>query len=160
MVFPGSCQVDPGYVIFQPAMDATRMHIGDVMTREVVTVRADQTLREILGLSQRHRIRNFPVVEGDKVVGIVTDRDVKRATPSLLSGAAQEEYDRVLGGTTAAQVMTRNPYTVTPSMGLKDAVKVLIDRKYGALPVVEAEKLVGIVSAIDLLRAFHRFLEE
>ncbi len=136
------------------------MNIGDVMTKEVVTVRADQTLREVLGLSQRHRIRNIPVVEGDKVVGIVTDRDVKRATPSLLSGVVQEDYDRVLTGTTVAQVMTRNPYTVTPSMDLKDAVKVLIDRKYGALPVVESGKLVGIVSAIDLLRAFHRILEQ
>lgn len=136
------------------------MHVGDVMTREVVTVRADQTLRGILGLIQRHRIRNIPVVDGDKVVGIVTDRDIKRATPSLLSGVVQEDYDKVLNGTTAAQVMTRNPYTVTPSMGLKDAVKVLIDRKYGALPVVEAGKLVGIVSAIDLLRAFHQFLED
>jgi acetoin utilization protein AcuB len=100
------------------------------------------------------------VVESGKVVGIVTDRDIKRATPSLLSGVDQEEYDRILTTTAVSQVMTRSPFTVTPSMRLKDAVKILIDRKFGALPVVESGKLVGIVSAIDLLRAFHDQLED
>ncbi|HET9481781.1 MAG TPA: CBS domain-containing protein, partial [Candidatus Polarisedimenticolia bacterium] len=62
--------------------------------------------------------------------------------------------------TPVGQVMTRNPYTVTPSTTIKDAVKVIIDHKFGALPVVEGDALVGIITEIDLLRAFYELLEE
>ena len=130
------------------------------MTRKVVTLTEDQTLREAIAVMQRNRIRHLPVVTGGRIVGIVTDRDVKRATPSLLSGVDQDQFDRVLSSTRVSQVMTRNPYTITPSMSLKDAVKIVIDRKFGALPVVEGDKLVGILTATDLLRAFHEKLDE
>lgn len=136
------------------------MTVEDRMTRKVLTLRPEQTLREALSLQQRHRIRHVPVVEGERVVGILTDRDIKRATPSLLSGVDQHQYDRVLNETPVSHVMTRNPFTVTPSTPLKDALKVLIDRKFGALPVTEGERLVGIITDIDLLRAFHEMLED
>ena len=136
------------------------MTVEQIMTRKVVTLRAQQTLREAIGLLQKHRIRHIPVVEGEDVVGIVTDLDIRRATPSLLSGVDQGQYDKVLNETQVSHVMTRNPFTVTPSTALKDAVKILMDRKFGALPVVEANRLVGIITDIDLLRAFHGMLEE
>ena len=136
------------------------MTVEEVMTRTVVAMEEEQTLREAIELLQRHRIRQVPVVRGEKVVGIITDRDVKRATPSLLSGVVQEEFYRVLNETTVSQVMTRNPFTVTPSMQLKDAVKIMVDRKFGALPVVQSDRLVGIISEIDMLRAFHETLQE
>ena len=125
-----------------------------------MTLTEGQSLREAIVLMQRHHIRHIPVVEGERVIGLVTDRDVKRATPSLLSGVDQEQFDEVLSRTRIAQVMTRDPFTVTPSTSLKDAVKVVIQRKFGALPVVEGEKLVGIITATDLLRAFYEMLEE
>jgi len=136
------------------------MIVEECMTRKVVTLTEDQTLREAIAVMQRNRIRHLPVVTGGRIVGIVTDRDVKRATPSLLSGVDQDQFDRVLSSTRVSQVMTRNPYTITPSMSLKDAVKIVIDRKFGALPVVEGDKLVGILTATDLLRAFHEKLDE
>jgi len=134
--------------------------VEQVMTRNVETLQAEQSLREAIALLQRHHIRHAPVVTGDAVVGILTDRDIKRATPSLLTGIDQAEYDKVLNGTQVAQVMTRNPFTVTPSMPLKDALKILIDRKFGAMPVVESNRLVGIITDIDMLRAFHEMLDE
>ena len=134
--------------------------VEDLMTRRVVTVTEAASLREALALLQRHRIRHIPVVEGEMIVGILTDRDVKRATPSLLSGVSQEDYDRVLAQTHVSQVMTRNPFSVTPSTSLKDATKLLADRKYGALPVVEGDRLVGILTNTDLLRAFYESLED
>src|SRR5437867_11408526 len=101
------------------------MTVEQRMTRKVVTLAGDQTLREAIAVMQRHRIRHLPVLQGDRIVGIVTDRDVKRATPSLLSGVDQQQFDKVLSTTRIAQVMTRNPFTVTPSTPLKDAVKVV-----------------------------------
>jgi CBS domain-containing protein len=130
------------------------------MTRTVVTLSETDSLREAIASMQRHRIRHLPIVAGDRVVGIVTDRDVKRATPSLLSGVSQAEFDRVLNQTQVGHVMTRNPYTVTPSTPLRDAVKLLLDRRFSALPVVEAGALMGILSVTDLLQAFHEMLEE
>jgi CBS domain-containing protein len=116
------------------------------MTRPVITLAEGQSLREAIAVMQRHRIRHLPVVAEDRLVGILTDRDVKRATPSLLSGVSQEEFDRVLKETPVGHVMTRNPFTVTPSTPLRDAVKVLVDRRFSALPVVESGRRVGIVS--------------
>ena len=130
------------------------------MTRRVVTVTENASLREALALLQRHRIRHIPVVEGEMIVGMVTDSDLKRATPSLLSGVSQEDYDRVLTQAHVSQVMTRNPFSVTPSTSLKDATKLMADRKYGALPVVEGDRLVGILTNTDLLRAFYESLED
>ena len=134
--------------------------VEERMTRQVVTLTENASLREALALLQRHRIRHIPVVEDERIVGILTDRDVKRATPSLLSGVSQEDYDRVLAQTHVSQVMTRNPFSVTPSTSLKDATKLLAERKYGALPVVEGDRLVGILTNTDLLRAFYESLED
>lgn len=136
------------------------MTVEQRMTRNVVTLAPDQTLRDAIALMQRHRIRHFPVIEGRRIVGILTDRDVKRATPSLLSGVDQQQFDKVLSSTRIGQVMTRNPFTITPSTPLRDAIKVVMDRKFGALPVVESDNLVGIITSTDLLRAFYEMLDE
>jgi CBS domain-containing protein len=136
------------------------MTVADRMTRDVLTLNEDEALRDAIALMQRNRIRHVPVIGDDRIVGILTDRDLKRATPSLLSGIDQKQYDKVLSETRVGQVMTRNPYTVTPSMPLRDAAKVLVDRKFGALPVVENGRLVGIITGIDMLRAFYEMLED
>jgi len=133
--------------------------ISEIMTRELVTLSPEQSLREAVELLLAHRIRHLPVVEeGSRLVGIVTDRDVKRATPSLLSGVGREEYERVLEETRVAQFMTREPMVISPGTPVKTVVKILVDTKVGALPVVNAGHLVGIVTEIDLLRVLNDLL--
>lgn len=134
------------------------MRVEDVMTREVVTLGPDDMLRDAVNVVQRNRIRHIPIVEGRRLIGIVTDRDIKRATPSLHGGASQDDFNRTLDDLALSHVMTRDPLTVRPSADVKDAVALLIDRKYGALPVVDGDELVGIVSDIDLLRVLHTML--
>ena len=136
------------------------MVIEDVMTRSVVALTPEQTLRDALDLFRSKKIRHLPVVQDSRLIGIVTDRDVKRATPSLLSGADSNDYDRVLDNTKVAQIMTRDPMTVTPDTPLKAAVKIFIERKVGALPVVADSALVGIVTQIDLLRVLYAKLTD
>jgi len=127
--------------------------IGDIMSREVVTLSPAQSLREAVELLLARRIRHLPVVDDEKrLVGIVTDRDVKRATPSLLSGVDRDEYERVLDETKVAQFMTREPMVITPETPLRTVVQKIIDTKIGAFPVVNNGHLVGIVTEIDLLR--------
>ena len=136
------------------------MLVKDAMSNSVVTLTTEESLRDVLNLLRSHRIRHLPVVEGAKVVGIVTDRDVKRATPSVLSGVERDQYDRVLVETKVAQFMTREPMTVTPTTRLKAAVKIFIDRKVGALPVVDDGRLVGILTEIDVMRVAHDLLPD
>ena len=134
------------------------MNVSEIMTREVITLRPESNLREAIAVIQKFRIRHIPVVESGKLVGIVTDRDIKRATPSLHGGVSQDDYERVLNETRLFQVMTRDPLAVTPDAPVKQVAKLLVEKKYGALPVVSDGALVGIVSDIDLLRVLHDML--
>jgi acetoin utilization protein AcuB len=127
------------------------MLVEDVMSRALVTIDPEETLRAAFDLLLKNRIRHLPVVDGSGLVGIVTDRDVKRATPSVLSGIDRGEYDHVLETTKVAQFMTRDPVTVTPKTGLKAAVEIFLKRRVGALPVVDDGRLVGILSDTDIM---------
>jgi CBS domain-containing protein len=136
------------------------MNVADRMIRQVITLSEHNTLRDALIAFQKHRIRHVPIVSGDRLVGMLTDRDLKRATPSPFSGADRETFEKIVDTTLVGQIMTRNPFTVTPSTPLRDAVKVLHDRKFGALPVVEGDRLVGILSATDMLKDLYDRLQD
>src|SRR5262245_11490680 len=128
------------------------MTVADVMARDVVTLTQEHTLRDAIELLQRSRIRHLPVVDGLGLLGIVTDRDVKRATPSILSGVGEAEYLKAIGAITVAQIMTRDPITVSGRSSLKAAVGILLSQRVGALPVVDDGNLVGILTHRDVLR--------
>jgi acetoin utilization protein AcuB len=134
------------------------MLVKDVMTRDVATLTPEQTLRDAINLLRSRRIRHLPVVEGQKLVGIVTDRDVKRAAPSVLTGVGNEAFDNSLLTIKVAQVMTREPITVLDRASLKSAVEIFINTKVGALPVVDDGRLVGILADSDILRVAYNLL--
>lgn len=136
------------------------MLVEDVMTRDVQTLTPEQTLRDAINLLRSKRIRHLPVVEGQQLVGIVTDRDVKRATPSVLTGVGNDEYDNSLLTIKVAQLMTREPITVPGRSSLKSAVEIFINTRVGALPVVDDGRLVGILTDVDVLRVAYDLLPE
>jgi len=136
------------------------MVVEDVMTRDVVTLAPEQTLRDAINLLRSKRIRHLPVVDEQKLVGIVTDRDVKRATPSVLAGVGKDEYDNSLLTIKVSQLMTREPITVHRASPLKNAVEIFINRKVGALPVVDDDHLVGILTDIDIMRVAYDLLPD
>lgn len=123
------------------------------MKTELVTLGATEKLREAVRLELQRKIRHIPIVDvAGKLVGIVTDRDIKRALPSPLTGSlAREEYDSVLDETELQKVMTRDPASVSPDTTLADAVQLMYEKKIGGLPVVENGKLVGIFTQTDAL---------
>ncbi len=136
------------------------LRAADIMSRSLVTLTSEQTLRDAMNLFRSKHIRHLPVLADEKLIGIVTDRDAKRATPSLLSGVERDEFDRVLDTIKIEQFMTRDPITIAPVDSVKAVLKIFIERKVGALPVVSDGVLVGIVTEIDLLRVFHEMLED
>ena len=128
------------------------MKVGNFMTPEPVTVSEQDSMGEALLVMRRHQIRHLPVVNGNLLVGIVTDRDLRRASPSLLSGIAEDKYQEVIESTPVSRIMTREPFTVRLDTDLVDAVRILVDKRISSLPVVNGAELVGIFTEIDALR--------
>jgi acetoin utilization protein AcuB len=125
--------------------------VGDVMTRDPFILGPEDTLAAAMEAMRRHHIRRAPVVAGDRLVGLVAEGDLKRAQPSVLD-ATPEEFQRVMEGTPVARIMISNPVTVGPDTPLADAVRTLHTTKFGALPVLKDDRLVGILTDSDLIR--------
>lgn len=129
------------------------MKVRDRMTTEVITVNIDEPIRRAWELIDERKLRRFPVVSGDKLVGIITDRDIRTATVSSVVLTEKKYHDYLLNTVKVESIMTPNPRSVTPDASLKEAAKIILDMKVGGLPVVEDDKLVGIITETDMLRA-------
>ena len=136
----------------------TTLIVREVMTPSPVTISPEESLMEALQMMRLRRIRRIPVVTGDKLVGLLTEGDLKRAEPSTLSDT-QEEFAAVMEGTQVNRIMIQNLITTTPDTPLIDATRILFKSKYGALPVLEDGKLVGILTDNDLIGALVKLLE-
>ena len=129
--------------------------VRDSMTREVLTVTPETTAAEALALCRENRIRHLPVLEGGRLAGVISDRDLRAATPALGDPARAE----ALGRLRVADGMARDVVTVRPEDPIEDAAMAMYERKIGCLPVVgEGDSLVGIVTSSDVLRAFVRLV--
>lgn len=124
---------------------------NDLMTIDPDIVSPDTPLREVVALMNRHGSRQLPVVQDGRLVGIITDRDVRLAVNSPLVGEDPQKRIELLDSFVAASCMTYEPKTVTPDTPIHKVAQILSAYKYGALPVVEDGKLVGIISVTDLL---------
>jgi acetoin utilization protein AcuB len=130
------------------------MLVRDKMTRDVITITPDQSLRMAKERLRKHGVRRLPVVRDGKLVGIVTDRDVRQAWASPATCLSTHELLYLLDRVTVEEVMTSRPLTVTPETPLLEAARLLHDRRIGGLPVVEGAAVVGIITETDLLGAF------
>ncbi len=128
------------------------MLVGRRMTKDPKTVPPDATLSAAADLMRRHGINHLPVVEGGKLVGIVSDTDLRNA--SLTS-----DHLPAAGGVSPSEqrvrdVMRTEVWSVTPEDSVEDALLMIARRRFGSLPVLSGDRLVGIITKIDLLNAF------
>lgn len=130
------------------------MFVKQWMRTEVVTVSPDQTIAQAEKTFKDHRIRRLPVVEDGVLVGIISPHDLEKVMPSMLDaeGASEEEF--IAANTEIRTVMTSSPITVEVDDTLVEAIRKMRHNKIDGLPVVEAMKLVGIISVTDVLDAF------
>ena len=128
--------------------------VNDLMTVIPNTITPDTPLRHVIALMKAQGYRQLPVLENGRLAGIITDRDVRLALNSPLVLHERRENEALLDKLTAESCMTPNPITVTPETPAYRAAEMLSIYKFGALPVVDGETLVGIVTVTDFLDYF------
>jgi len=135
------------------------MQVSEFMTTDVTTVQETDSLLDATMIFVRSTLRHLPVLREKKLVGVVTERDVKQYSPSILSGISPDEYNQLMETTPISRVMTRDPATVNPDQSMVEAVRILTTRRIGCVPVVENGELMGILTTTDMLRLLARMLE-
>jgi CBS domain-containing protein len=127
--------------------------VQDWMTREVITIAPETSLKEAHDIMRKKNIRRLPVVTHGKVLGIVTLGDIRGAEPSQASSLSVWEMNDILAKLKVSEIMTRNPETIQQTASVGDAAKIMLDKKFSGLPVVdEANHLVGVITESDIFR--------
>lgn len=134
------------------------MLVRDVMQTNVVTVTPKTTLPEALRLVQQRRIRHLPVVEKGELIGIISDRDLKRAMAPSATTLEVPELNFLLDQLSAAEIMTRTVITIAPTVPVEEAARLMVKEKISALPVTEGIRLIGIVTETDVLELLVRVM--
>lgn len=117
------------------------MKVKDIMTKSVVSLNSEDSIERAAELMKEHNIGAVPVCQGDKVIGIITDRDI--ALRSVACGKDSRSQD-------VREIMSSNPVTGTQDMDVQDASRIMSERQIRRLPIVENSNLVGMISLGDI----------
>lgn len=132
------------------------MKVSELMTSvNLITAGPDTAILDARQLMLKERIRHLLVTEADgTLVGIVTDRDIRLNLPSKATSLSVWEINHLLTKLMVEQVMTQSVITVGPDRPAREAARLMLDHKIGALPVLDDGRLVGIITETDIVRAF------
>jgi len=128
------------------------MLVKDWMTSPVHTVSPDDSISDAAFILREKKIKHLPVVAGTKLVGLLSDRDIKGYLPSKGTSLDVYELNYILAKTKVTSAMCQPVHTASPQMPVEEAAMILYDRNIGCLPVVENDKLVGIISDKDIFK--------
>jgi acetoin utilization protein AcuB len=129
------------------------MLVKNWMSTDVIEVDADSSMQDAFRLLKEHRIRMLPVVSESRLVGVVTDRDLKRASASDATSLDIHELLYLIARIKVDAIMTRNPITVLPEMTIEETAQILMENKISGAPVVDGRgKVAGIITQTDLFR--------
>lgn len=136
------------------------MKVKKLMQTSVATVRGTDTLTAVDDLMKTGWVRHLPVVDAaTRVLGVITQRDVLKASMSSMAGADPVAHQRWLEQVLVRDVMTKKPISIGPEADLSEAIDKLLLGKFGCLPVVEQGKLIGLITETDLLRHLQTVLK-
>jgi len=140
-------------------MKLASLLVSDYMTENPITLEPEEPLMRALEIIRLRGVRRLPVAVGGMLVGLITEGDIKRAEPSTLTDS-QEEFSRVMEGTPISRIMISKPITTTADTPLLEAAEIMLNTKYGALPVLAGGRVIGILTDNDLTRALVDVLRE
>ena len=131
------------------------MKVRDWMTENVIVLNEHDNVIKAMQIFKEHKIRRIPVVKNGKLVGIVTDRDIKSSTPPEVFSTDIYETYYLISNLKIRDIMAPNPVTVKPEDEIEKAAILMLEHKISGLPVVdESEKVVGIITQTDIFKAF------
>ncbi len=131
------------------------MNVSKRMMRNPLWVDEEDSMKKAMELLKERGIRHLPVLkDGDKLVGIVSERDIKQASPSSATALEIREIYYLLDKVKVKQIMTRRPYTISSNAPIEEGALIMREKKIGCLPVVDEGRLVGILTESDILDAF------
>jgi acetoin utilization protein AcuB len=128
--------------------------VREIMAEKIVTISEEDSLSTVEDIMTLGGVRHMPVVQAGRLVGVVSERDLLRASLSNLTEFGSEERRAFLHVVEIRRVMSSPPITIAPDATVKAAAWVMAEHKIGCLPVVEGEKLLGMVTETDVLRYF------
>jgi len=129
------------------------------MNPRPLTVTPGTMLAEAKAIMEKYWVRHLLVVEGDALVGMLSDRDVRMASLPPGPGYTDAEREARLARVAVRDAMTRDPRTVGPDALLVDVARLMLEHRFGGVPVVGGGRLVGILTETDILRAFIKMVE-
>ena len=132
----------------------SRITVRDIMQTKIVTISASDTLSTVEDIMTLGHVRHMPVVRGGRLVGVVSERDLLRISLSHLNEFGKDHRRAFLHAVEIERVMSAPPFVIGPGATVKEAARMMAERKIGCLPVLEDEKFVGLVTETDVLRHF------
>ena len=130
------------------------MLVGERMSQPVISLSPETPIHDALAMFKKEHIRRAPVVKDGKMVGIVTETDLLNASPSPVSTLSVWEMNYLLSKVTVKQVMSKKVLTIKRDTPIEEAARIMADNKLGGLPVVDDNKVVGIITETDLFKVF------
>lgn len=130
------------------------MSVKDFMTADLVTVTPKTKIFDAVDLMKKYDIHRLPVVENDHLVGLITEGTIQESMPSKATSLSVHEVNYLLNKTVVADVMIKDVKTITPDAELEDGIYLMRQNKINVLPVLDGEKLVGIITNNDIFDAF------
>lgn len=129
------------------------MLVKDHMTTDLMVLKRTETVKKAQNIFENNSFRHLPIVEEGHVLGIISDRDINRsiAISASVSDMCGIEMDADLK---VESIMTKDYLSIAPDAPLKEAGRIMMERKIGCLPVIEKDKLVGIITETDILKKF------
>ncbi len=130
------------------------MYVQQFMTSRVITVSPSENILNAMNIMKTKSINRLPVVKSGKLVGLVTDGDLRAASPSPVTSLSRFEMNELLSKVSIKDVAVKRIVTCTPDTLIEDAALLMREHKIGALPVMEGDKLVGIITENNIMDAF------
>mgnify|MGYP000953114578 FL=1 len=130
------------------------MAVKDFMTRKVVYISPDTTIAHAADIMRDQKLHRLPVIENDKLVGLVTEGTIAEASPSKATSLSIYEMNYLLNKTKVKDVMIHDVVTISQYASLEDATYLMLKNKIGILPVVDNEQVYGIITDRDIFKAF------
>lgn len=134
-------------------IQGAKMLVKELMTTDLMIIKRNESVKKAQNIFENNSFRHLPIVEDGRVLGVISDRDINRsiaisATVSEMCGVEMDDDLKV------ESIMTKNFISIGPDDNLKEAGRIMMERKIGCLPVIKNEKLVGIITETDILKRF------